>query len=354
MDKIFKNTIDMTTAIQAPSPKWKVYFTGNFWGHHTKDHAGIEIKIDKQFDWAGYHWVIPAVYSCGRGLVIDLCMQVNTEKIRSFLQKWQLNTEDHSYNDFTREQQMQMELENPLCLNFIPHLELNKKILHTSHSCSVCFNPCFSSKIDMSETNKIISHYELDTAFGWVIYRNAFPWTTKRRPEIKTLSLTMKQRQNQVPGPHFKVHQKGDFFTFYHPVSGQSHTLTVHELEPQTIPRKHFNSDCLLYPTHFTSMSYTISPEPVENITIFDCDDGDKPLKMMSDETSRLPMTENASCISIIGGSDDPTSIVFTSDSHVKLHTACSSLHFKPLQNDVKWHIVFNIMQFDEATFSLI
>ena len=30
-----------------------------------------EIKLDKQFDWAGYHWVIPAAYSCSKGLVVD-------------------------------------------------------------------------------------------------------------------------------------------------------------------------------------------------------------------------------------------------------------------------------------------
>ena len=37
---------------------------------------------------------------------------------------------------------MQIDLDNPLCLDFIPRLELNGKTMLTSHGCSVVFNPC--------------------------------------------------------------------------------------------------------------------------------------------------------------------------------------------------------------------
>ena len=50
----------MTSEAELVAPEWKVYFDGDFWGHRGKDRAGKEIKLDKQFDWAGYHWVIPA------------------------------------------------------------------------------------------------------------------------------------------------------------------------------------------------------------------------------------------------------------------------------------------------------
>lgn len=67
---------------------WKVFFDGNFWGHHEKTHAGTELRIDGQFDWAGHHWVIPAAYSCSKGLVVDFCMRIEPEDIRSFMKKW--------------------------------------------------------------------------------------------------------------------------------------------------------------------------------------------------------------------------------------------------------------------------
>ena len=72
----------------------------------------------------------------------------------------------------------------------------------------------------------------------------------------------MEQQSCRVPGPHFKAHAPGDSFSFLHPVSGKKYTLTVQELEQQTISEKRYGSDRWFYPTHFTAMSYTLSPEP--------------------------------------------------------------------------------------------
>lgn len=47
----------------------------------------------------------------------------------------------------------------------------------------------------------------------------------------------MEQQPGQVPGSHFKVHAPGDSFMFSHPVSGITHTLTVQEIEQQTVPQ---------------------------------------------------------------------------------------------------------------------
>ena len=60
--------IDMNPDAEVPIPEWKVYFDGNFWAHHGRAHAGKEIRIHKELDWAGYHWVIPSVYSCSKGM----------------------------------------------------------------------------------------------------------------------------------------------------------------------------------------------------------------------------------------------------------------------------------------------
>ncbi len=49
-------------------------------------------------------------------------------------------------------------------------------------------------------------------------------------------------------------------FSFLHPVSGKKYTLTVQELEQQTISEKRYGSDRWFYPTHFTAMSYTLFP----------------------------------------------------------------------------------------------
>ena len=340
------NAIQMNPEIKSVFPEWKVYFSGNFWGHHGKDRAGKGIQIDRQFEWAGHHWVIPAIYSCSKGLVIDCCMQVDTDQIDCFMSKWNLSWENDSCETFTREQQMQIELDNPLCLEFTPRLTLNGKSLQASHGCSVCFNPCVPEGISNElEAKSAVEHYELEDSCGWVIYRNAFPWKSSRRPELRSLSLTMKQQPKQVPGPRIKVHAPGDSFTFFHPVSKTIYTLTVQNIEQQTIPQNKFGSDRWIYPTCYTAMSYTLSPEPTEEISLFDCAEGDKPLETAPGENSFHPAA-SSTCF-VIGRID-------SRNYPEKLHAACSSLHFEPALDDVEWLIVFNVRQFDEESFTLI
>lgn len=345
---------DMNPAAEPAPPEWKVYFDGNFWGHQGRDHAGKEIRLNQEFDWAGYHWVIPAAYSCGKGLVLDFCMRVDPEKIRDFLKKWNLDWENDSCEHFTREQQLQMEWENPLCFDYKSSLQLNGKRLEMDHGCSTGFNPCLPDGITNElEAKWAIDHYGLDSAYGWVIYRNAFPWATDRRPEIKTLSLTMEQQPGQVPGPHFKVHAPGDSFTFAHPISGETHTLTVEEIEQETLPRNSFGADRWVYPTHYTAMCYTLVPEPAEDLTILDCDAGDRPLEIGREDGISLAAS-NDCFVGIIGGADGPTALVFGGSARGKPHTACSALHFDPVLDDVEWRIVFHVKQFGKVSISLM
>lgn len=259
-------------------------------------------------------------------------------------------------NPPTQEQQMQIDLDNPLCLDFIPRLELNGKTMLTSHGCSVVFNPCLpDGVINEAEAKWALEHYDLDTSYGWMIFRAAFPWTSKRRPEIKALSLTMEQQSCRVPGPHFKAHAPGDSFSFLHPVSGKKYTLTVQELEQQTISEKRYGSDRWFYPTHFTAMSYTLSPEPDSDVTICDCAEGDKPLEIAPCSDRYAPEARNdIACIGIIGGADGPIAIVCGDSSKEKLHAVCSSLHFEPVEGDIEWRIVFNIKSSNEMSLGLI
>lgn len=251
---------------------------------------------------------------------------------------------------------MQMEWENPLCFNFKPCLKLNEKILQTTHGCAVSFNPCLpDGVINELEAKWAIDHYGLDSTYGWVICRDVFPWGTKHHPEINKLFLTMEQQPGQVPGSHFKVHAPGDSFMFSHPVSGITHTLTVQEIEQQTVPQNSFGSDRWIYPTHYIAMSYTLTPEPMENISVFDCDEGDRPIEVTPDDHSFRPVG-SSSCfvVGVIGGADGPTAVIYGTNSQEKLHAACSALHFEPVGDDVEWRIVSNVTQFDKETFPII
>ena len=165
----------------------------------------------------------------------------------------------------------------------------------------------------------------------------------------------MEQQSDRIPGPHFKTHKSGDSFTFSHSVSGTVYTLTVQELERQTIPQKAFGSDRLFYPTHTVAMGYTLSPEPAEDITVCDCVESDRPLEIMPSENPISPDASNSvGCIGIIGGADGVTAVVFGENPQSKLRAAYSSLHFEPIEDDIEWRVEFSVKRFGEASFLLI
>lgn len=352
--------IDMNPEAEPPAPEWKVYFEGNFHGsfrgHTGKDRAGKEIRLDKHFEWAGRHWIVPAAYSCAKGLVVDFCMRAPAEDIRGFMKKWNLTPENDSCENFTPEQQLQMDADNPLCLDFTPRLDLNGKTMRMSHGSSIVFNPCLpKGTINQPEAKWAVEHYDLDASCGWMLFRAAFPWAVRRRPEIKSLSLTMEQQLRRVPGPHFKTRAPGDSFSFVHPVSGTEYTLTVQELEHQTISHNRIGADRWFYPTHFTTMSYTLSPEPDDYISIRDCAEGDKPLEITVGADHSAPEAQNdMSSIGIIGGADGSTVLMMGGGSQGNLHIACSSLRFEPAEGDIEWRVEFNIKQYDESVIPLI
>ncbi len=332
--------------------QWKVYFDAGFWGHHGRDHAGKEIPVGKQLEWAGHHWVIPGVYSCGRGLVVDLCMRVSARSIRSFMEKWKPGQEAGWYENLSREQQMQMELEHPLCMHIRPRIEVNGKMLQASRGCSVSFHPCLPDQAGREpEVKRIMDYYGLDDSFGWIIYRNAFRWAGRCRPEIRTLFLTLEQQPVQIPGPHVRLHGVGDRFTFSSPASGLYHTLTVKEIEHQSLPSDRLADARLVCPTHYIAMSYTLSPEPAEKISLFDCAESDRPRAIGQRGGELHPA---ASGVSIIGGADGPTEIVLGTDFWEPIHIAYSALHFEPVSEEVEWRMVFSVRQFEEASFVLL
>ena len=250
---------------------------------------------------------------------------------------------------------MEMALENPLHLDFDARLTLNGQTLESTHGCAICFHPCLPEGMDNApEAKRAAIHYGLDTASGWVIYRNAFPWKTRRRPTIKSLSVTMTQQPAAIPGPHFTARASGDTFTFVHPARRTEYTLTVQALEGQTLPEGAFGGDGRRYPTHFTAMQYTLSPEASGQMTVSDCADSDRPLEITAPDHGFAPSACSDACVAIIGGADGPTAIALSSRSRGRLHTACSALHFQPVGQDIVWRITFYEKQYEDGVFALI
>lgn len=345
------------SSAEPKNPAWEVRFDGGFGRHAGKERAETEIHLDKELDWAGHHWVIPAAYACRGGLVMDFCMRVRVEDIREFTEKWHPNQEDDAGESLTREQEVQMEWESPFYLDFTPVPELNEKNMQASQGYAVSFNPYLpEGEGNDADAKWVMEHYNLEASHGWMIYRYSFPWIGKRRPQtIRSFAIAMKQQPVAASGKHFKVHAPGDTVTFSHPVSGTEYTLTVQKLESQTIPANCFGVDHRVYPTHYTAMWYTLSPNPGETVSVRDCAASDRPLENTASTDRFAPEAQNDfACIGIIGGADGPTNILCGDGTQGDIHVVCSSLHFEPIGDDIEWRTEFRIKRFENERFSLL
>ena len=357
------DTADMHPASsKVPGPKmWKVYFESGFWGHSGNDRPGKEIPLGARFDWGGHQWVIPAAWFCSRGMVMEFCMRVEPEEIRTFAEKWNLTPENDSVDRFSREEQLRMDFENPLRLDFRPLLYVNGQQLRVSRGASVCYNPVFpSGESGYSPEKQAVELYGLDPACGWVIVRNSFPWAAGRKPELKTLSMTMVQRPDRVPGLHFRIRQVGDRAVFAHPISGTEYTLTVRKIETQTNPaRTLVESRYAQIPSHMVVMDYEISPEPGKDMEIRDCSEGDWPRKPGSDVPRPAGADTESDVIALIGGVDGPIAIAARRGPEPGrqpgMRSACSALYFAPVKGeDIEWFAEFTFQRFQDETVSLL
>lgn len=334
--------LDMNPAALLPPQKWEVHFGSNFWSRgKASAHAGKEIKIEKRFVWGEENWYVPSVYVCGKGLVVDFCTEVAPERVQAFIDKWHPDEID---SQLTREKRNQMNLENPLRVEFRPHIEVNARVLRHKSGCSVSWIPasCLSEGVQSElEAKAVLAHYGLDEKKAWVFHRCSFPWVTVKKPSIKTIRARLERMPEEIGGPHFINPKVGEKISFAHPITGVGHTLTVQGYERQTISLGKMEREEYELPTHCIYMSYALEPDLTDrSFRIQDCIDSDQPLPKLREENQEE--TSTARTIGIIGGADGPTVIfAFGKSERKNAHVAVSSLHFEE-QNEVKWRMTFH------------
>lgn len=346
---------DMNPDTKPEPTEWKVYFDGNFWGHSGRDKAGTEITVGKSFEWAGREWLIPAVYLCAKGLVVDFCMKVPAEEIRAFLEKWQIDPDAEQERVFSQDEQMQIDLDNPLSVDICPEVVVNGQKLKGSHGCGTYYNPVLPQVMG-DESVRIADYYLLDKNDGWMLAQRSFEWVTSKKPAINELSVTMRQHRRNIPGPHFMADNPGDTFTFDCPVTGSQHTLTVVDIQSEEVPSEREFMPGFEFPSHYRLMSYTITPEILDRtVNVFDCAQSDQPrrIEAVSPENPYQPEATHCCVMGIIGGADGPVAITVGVPEQAKVQAACSAVHFEPVEN-VEWRLTFREQPCAEMVVSLL
>ncbi len=105
----------------------------------------------------------------------------------------------------------------------------------------------------------------------------------------------------------------------------------------------------MVYPTHYTAMTYTVCPDiPGSALILRDYDDGDRPrMKNQND----CPSASVA--IGIIGRANAPTMIVQPDGEASRTHVTCSSLYFETKLN-IEWYMTFRVKMIDDIEVTLI
>ncbi len=335
--------------------EWKVYYDNGYWKSSTnKARPGKEVVLNGRLAWGDEIWYIPSMYLCGKGLVIDYCVEIQPKKVKAFIDKWYPTLNEPRISNELRQQ---IEAENPLEVDFRPHYTLNGKVIRQKTGSGLSYIPewCLPGNVENPpETLAIIEHYNLDPTKAWSFHRQSCPWTTLRKPNIiKSFTLRLERHPATIQGIRFKNPAVGDVITFTHPITGIKHKLTVLEYEQQELSAKAFAHEEYEFPTHHTAMTYTLEP-PLSgvNFTVRDCLENEV-ARRMPKKPYEPDATYNA-CIGIIGGADGPTAMVVSpKNRNGEVHAALSALHFEPI-SDVEWKIEFRAKMIEDIEITLV
>lgn len=326
-------------------PEWKVYFDSNFSYHQGRGRPGAEVPVRTRFTWDGRVWYVPAVYLCGKGLVMDLCVQVEPGEIRAWQKKWS-RREDTPLTPEEWEQQMG---EDPLTFHFDPQLEVNGRALKRQSGGGFSWIPvaCLppeERRTDCQQTWEAIwlmEHYGLDPEQGWAFHRETFPWAAKTKLALRTLKLRLSQYPRPVPGPRFAVRGAGDAVPFTHPLTGQAHTLHVLEYERQTFDEErmaYLDREDWEYPPCYTALSYAVTPDlPQGAISLQDCGEGDRPRRKTPPDPGR---PESAGSVGILAHRTGQTTVTLPGGEGALSRAACSALRFQH-PDEIQWRMTF-------------
>ena len=324
------------------APAWRVTYGGG----GGRERPGQEIPVDKTFEWGGSVWHVPAVYLCGKGLVADLCMEIEPEQMREFWEKWRPWMEEG--RALTPEESDRQEADNPMGVSFDIEACVNGRALRQESGSGFGWTPpgCRPDWEGQGERNQqnyeglwVLEHYGLNQEKCWLFWRVCFPWATKTKPKLKSLTFTLSQSPTAQPGPRFAVSGVGEEFPFTHPITGREHILHVEEYEQRVLDTS-FDDDEWEYPPHFTAMTYAVWPElPQGAVDIRDCGEGDRP-RRKTPPNPMGPTAFNAVALGVIGGADGPAAVVLANGGSARRQAACSALRFQP-GGPAEWRMVF-------------
>ena len=214
---------------------FSVYFNCDFWDDPGRRRPGTEIRVNKEFEFAGRRFVIPSVWSCAGGLVVDVIMKVDASAFFAYAKKWENWIPAPSGLDsFDPDLSYKAYSTNPASFEYDAGLRVNGRKLDPAFCCEISYMPVFDSPDDAELIDSIITHYGLIRSAGFVLIRHHFAWK-RRVKDLQSVEITLTEKPFEEPGPELPIESAGQSFRFTDGIAGVERELRVIDLHQMNI-----------------------------------------------------------------------------------------------------------------------
>lgn len=319
-----------------------------------------ELWVNRDFSWNAEEGFVPAIYVGEEGIIVELCLRVSPERIRTFQEKWKT-----SDDDWTDEQMERIERELPFARHFEAELEADGERLVNSHCSGEAWNPLRGPKEALEvqrpgeySAEQLADYYGCDKNFGWYFEKAAFRWKNAKESAQASggecrragmalpthFKLTLRAKKQPWTGTHFVTEEGCNEHVeeIKNPMTGERYRLTVHECSAEVLDERLFEfpgKEKLLHPRCCQTLLWSIEPElSPELFSVQDCAHGDQPRKK---QIVKTPQGEREEILTV--GSYAVHALAARRKGDQR-HVSCSALHHEPVR-EVEWRTVFQIKE---------
>lgn len=323
------------SALPEAGKPFPVDWGGSIHGSLRRHRPARETAVNAVFSWGEEEWHVPKLYICAEGIVVDYCVGVEAERVKTF---WRHYEElcGGDYGVELSEEQREALGQNPLDVAFHSVLAVDGMELPAKSGSGTFWVPegCGSEELaeESRRTRAIVEHYGLDESKAWTFWRGSYPWKKRRGNAMKQVSLRLIRDRVSLTAARFTDPTVGEEIGFVHPATGETYSLRIAEVERQTIDQARFRDPDTVYPEHFVALTAAVEPI-LEGVTIRDCDPGDQ------------PRSKNSGAMGVILFGRRSAGLTETAERQT-IHAA-SSLYFSPPRS-VTWRAVVQIKPMED------
>ena len=320
-----------------------VYYDKNFWYRKNEGQEGVsplkKISVDAPFCWKDIEGFLPALYVGSEGAVLDVCIRVPFPEIERYFGRW---TEEKRLSGLTDEEFEEMQSDSPFPSDFRIEMGLDGEELTSGSMCSTVWHTYKAEEqYADEEAEALMEEYGCDRGAGWMFTRWNYGWSGQPVLTPERMTLSFRADRQPVTAGYFITAEgaEGETHEITDPDSGETYVLTVRTCSNEMMDEemKRTLDQEMEYPSFYQVIAWDAEPEILKDeLQIQDCSRGDAPRWKDSGKRNGA-VSVAVMCSEKLPGdmTADPSG-----EQQKILRTACSSLHFEPVE-EVRWRAVF-------------